>query len=766
MGASSSTADGEEAGVPKDTEGSQNAFNAQDAQTGERHGTQGQTQEDESRTKPMESPADDAKVPEAPMPAAPVSDSTEVLPQVSTLSAPSATVLTEPVTPATPEAPAAPVAPVAPVLPAAEQIPPLQPASPAAVPAVTTAPATSSAPLATHASVSAVTPVGLVAPAAPVAPLSPGAMAGLPAAMPQQVVSPVASVQPAGHVEASVPGLLSVPVPMPVATAGHVAAPKAPAAAGPVLSTSVAVSAEDASEAWGEHEAAPAAQEGGKPRTLEQMMSLKPGDDERTEISKKISWILRHGAKKVNVSIDENGWVNVNDLVNSDILGGTTEDKLLAMINESNVQKTRYEMEDDPQGGKRIRAISKSRRNAAARAERERERRERRQDLGPPELLPGQGEIRDNQLRERIGSGDLRDTLRDPLRDPLREPLGEPLQNSHREPQRRRDSAWWEGRERGWQDDGPTFEQQIAQGFLPVYQGDRLVAMARGDETVRPGRRTQPPYREKGFDGKGFDGKGFHGMGFDGKGFDGRGFKGFDAKGFDGKGFDGRFDGKGYSDMLKGDMKGDRKGKGKDDFKGKGKFGDDGKGFYLGKGDGYRGDGYKGDGYKGDGYRIDGHRGADMDGDGDDRNEGKGAYSRPGARQNRWRAVNGQDIIVRVGLGMETDVVGTLLAGSLVAQVGEDKIVKNGIARMFIESIEPQQGIKGWVTRSAEAAGGPVFFKPERSPPVREQRKGDGKSSVKGGEKGDKGGGKNLDAKGKGRRPIGEGEAGWSLHIS
>ena len=26
---------------------------------------------------------------------------------------------------------------------------------------------------------------------------------------------------------------------------------------------------------------------------------LKPGDDERTEISKKSSWILRHGAKKV-----------------------------------------------------------------------------------------------------------------------------------------------------------------------------------------------------------------------------------------------------------------------------------------------------------------------------------------------------------------------------------------------------------------------------------------------------------------------------------
>ena len=68
------------------------------------------------------------------------------------------------------------------------------------------------------------------------------------------------------------------------------------------------------------------------PRTLEQQMSLKPGDDERTEISKKISWILRHGAKKaqslcesglqkyseVNVNIDETGWVNVNDLLSSD----------------------------------------------------------------------------------------------------------------------------------------------------------------------------------------------------------------------------------------------------------------------------------------------------------------------------------------------------------------------------------------------------------------------------------------------------------------
>ena len=30
--------------------------------------------------------------------------------------------------------------------------------------------------------------------------------------------------------------------------------------------------------------------------------------------------------------------------------------------------------------------------------------------------------------------------------------------------------------------------------------------------------------------------------------------------------------------------------------------------------------------------------------------------------------------------------------------------MKNGIARMFIESIEPNAGIKGWVTRSNESS--------------------------------------------------------------
>mmetsp|Transcript_44719 Transcript_44719/g.100200 ORF Transcript_44719/g.100200 Transcript_44719/m.100200 type:complete len:616 (-) Transcript_44719:76-1923(-) len=456
------------------------------------------------------------------------------------------------------------------------------------------------------------------------------------------------------------------------------------------------------------------APEGKNQRSLEQQMSLRPTDDERTEISKKISWILRHGAKtkKVNVNIDDNGWVNVNDLLHSDILGGTTEDKLLAMINESNVQKTRYEMEDDPNGGKRIRAISKSRRTAAARETRERERREREKKR---EEDAREREARDRETRER----ERQERDRDPVREPVRD--------NHR---RRDQPGHWD---EPWQD-GPTYEQQVKDGFLPVYQGSKLVAMARENETVRPGRRTTP----HGGKGQGFDpSKGFDGKGADGKGFDG---KGFDGKGFDGKGYD----------MHKGDGK-DRKGRGKDD-KGKGKFGDDGKGFYG-----------KGDGYKGDGFKAEGHR-EDKEDDAHAHVEAlKDRYR--GSRQLRWKACSEQDIIVRVGLGMETDIVGTLLAGSIVAQIGEDKMIKNGIARMFIESIEPTPGIKGWVTRSAEAAGGPVFFKPDEvRPQPRSGKDGGGKSKgshpqFPGGDRGDKGG-KPADGKGKGRRPIGEGEAG------
>eukprot|EP00933_Yihiella_yeosuensis_P013520 TRINITY_DN12489_c0_g1_i1.p1 TRINITY_DN12489_c0_g1~~TRINITY_DN12489_c0_g1_i1.p1 ORF type:complete len:725 (+),score=191.78 TRINITY_DN12489_c0_g1_i1:124-2298(+) len=472
-----------------------------------------------------------------------------------------------------------------------------------------------------------------------------------------------------------------------------------------------------------------------KPRTLEQMMSLKPTDDERTEMSKKISWILRHGAKKVNVAIDEGGWIDIGDLLASEILGGTTEDRLIAIINESNSQKARYEIDADAQGRKRIRAISKSRRNAAAKVEREaaRARERRRDDMGiemgltgilPPmdhrfDPVDPRGPLRDPTLPGGMFEGALRGPpleMRDPrgdLRDAhLRGPAG-PIGP---DPRRVRDERpWWEreheravpsGGIASYQDEGPTYEQQIKAGFLPVYQGDRLVAMARDDETIRPGRR-ENPYKGKG-----------------------------DPMDFN---------------------------KGASDRKGKGKGKPDGsKGFEKG---GYGKD--FGGGGGGKDHQSYG-KGGDMDGDADDgKGDGKGYSRRPEISavtlsrhsNNRiWRACREQDIIVRVGLGMETDIVGTLLSGSLVAQVGEDKLLKNGISRMFIETIEPPQNIKGWVTRSAEAAGGPVFFKPDRLPQPRERMPGANPGVSKGLNMGKGGGKMNLhDAKGKGRRPIGEG---------
>lgn len=144
------------------------------------------------------------------------------------------------------------------------------------------------------------------------------------------------------------------------------------------------------------------------------------------------------------------------------------------------------------------------------------------------------------------------------------------------------------------------------------------------------------------------------------------------------------------------------------------------------------------------------------DGEEDSKGEGKGdryndRYNRgprpDGApRQIHWRVVNGPDAIVRMGIPVESDIVGTLYAGTLVVQIGEDKTLDNGIVRMQMEALEPQAGIKGWVTRNAEAAGGPVFFKPDRGNRDRNP--------------GFRGRGKGV-GPGKGRRPIGEGEGGF-----
>lgn len=259
------------------------------------------------------------------------------------------------------------------------------------------------------------------------------------------------------------------------------------------------------------------------------------------------------------------------------------------------------------EGRKHIRAISKSRRQAA--------KQERSPEAG------GGREPRPERGGER---GERRDRRRDGD--------GEEVPGDRRLPRPREGGQWWAEGRGGWppQDDGPTFEQQLAQGFRPVYQGERVVAMARGNESVKPGRP--------------------------------------ETRGKDGG-------------------KGDRKGNGKG-WKGDPADGDQ---------DGGMGEG----GGKGDRYR--------------NREPRQDRYDPATLKQLRWRVMAGQEAIVREAWAVDSDVVGTFNSGSLVSQLSEDKVLRNGIIRMLVEGVEPQTGLKGWVTRSAKAAGGPVFFQPERA---------------------------------------------------
>lgn len=94
--------------------------------------------------------------------------------------------------------------------------------------------------------------------------------------------------------------------------------------------------------------------------TYEQVLSqcgVKPGDDERTTISKKISWILRHGAKRAslgmavyginNLAITDDGWVKISELLKTELMSGVSHGKFMGVVHESNQQKTRYEVKND-----------------------------------------------------------------------------------------------------------------------------------------------------------------------------------------------------------------------------------------------------------------------------------------------------------------------------------------------------------------------------------------------------------------------------------
>lgn len=107
------------------------------------------------------------------------------------------------------------------------------------------------------------------------------------------------------------------------------------------------------------------AKKSNRQKILEQITSLDDDDDERATISKKISWILRHGAKKVNVKMTDDGWVKISDLNKVEILDEVPNVKLMSVIMESNNQKPRYDLVNSAEG-QWIKAISKVDRKAAA----------------------------------------------------------------------------------------------------------------------------------------------------------------------------------------------------------------------------------------------------------------------------------------------------------------------------------------------------------------------------------------------------------------
>jgi cold shock CspA family protein len=111
-------------------------------------------------------------------------------------------------------------------------------------------------------------------------------------------------------------------------------------------------------------EVAPKAKKSAKQRLLEQVTSLSSDDDDRQAASKKISWILRHGTRKVNLKPDDDGFVKVADLLKVEILDELSKEKLLSVIAESNAQKPRYHLKDGPDG-QLIAALSKDARRAA-----------------------------------------------------------------------------------------------------------------------------------------------------------------------------------------------------------------------------------------------------------------------------------------------------------------------------------------------------------------------------------------------------------------
>lgn len=75
---------------------------------------------------------------------------------------------------------------------------------------------------------------------------------------------------------------------------------------------------------------------------------LKPGDNLVTAISKKVSWILRHGTHTLSgVEIDIDGFIRVKDLLTTPSLSPYDYETLISQIHISNEQKKRYDLKEE-----------------------------------------------------------------------------------------------------------------------------------------------------------------------------------------------------------------------------------------------------------------------------------------------------------------------------------------------------------------------------------------------------------------------------------
>jgi len=88
---------------------------------------------------------------------------------------------------------------------------------------------------------------------------------------------------------------------------------------------------------------------------FDHLASLEPDDYERIELSKKLSWILRHGAwnssgRCNNIKISDDGWVLSTDLLQCESLKGVSLSRLMEVVTESNKQKFRYDTRSSKDG--------------------------------------------------------------------------------------------------------------------------------------------------------------------------------------------------------------------------------------------------------------------------------------------------------------------------------------------------------------------------------------------------------------------------------